>query len=161
MIDRKSKELKNKIQQCCNNERAYFEKNLSFISFHKDWGTNIENDIANCSERNISKGVQQLIKFKSQCSAIKTLLKLESSIWKNYKVVHFQKNGNKIEYSSLMGDIVVTYDLLDSEKSSSTQTASDRRASCVPAIQHSSGSTNIGPTRQSPNLDGIHRSTPY
>ena len=124
------------------------------------------------SEKNISKGVKQLITFQGRCTAFKALTRPERSKWKSYKVVDFQKYDNQVEYSSLMGDIVTKVHrvsrlgvlqcvLLYTEKSSSTQSESHRRASCVPVIQRSTSSTSIGLRRQPRSLDEIHRSLPY
>ena len=172
MIDRKSKELKEKVQESCNSEQAYLEAILDKIPVHIGWGTNIENDIANRSERNISKRVKQLITFQGRCTAFKALARLERLKWKSYNVVHLQKYDNQVEHSSLIGDVFTKLHkvsrfegqqriFLDTEKSASAQTASDRRASCVPVIQRSTGCTNIGLRRQPCSLDGIHRSIPY
>ena len=172
MIDKKSKELKEKVQESCNNEQTHLEAILDKIPAHIGWGTNTENDIANRSEKNISKGVKQLVTFQGRCTAFKALTRLERSKWKSYKVVDFQKYDNQVEYSSMMEDIVTKVHrvsrlgvqqcvLLYTEKSSSTQSESHRRASCVPVIQRSTSSTSIGLRRQPRSLDEIHRSLPY
>ena len=155
MIERKSKELKEKVKHCCDNERIKINDILDKISSNIVFGTNIKNDISQRSERNISKGVQELSKFKTNCSALKALAHLNRSEGNNYKVVRFQKNGNQVEYSSLIGDIVITSHEVSQlpgqqhraflEESSQTQTVADRRASCVPVIQHFTWSTNPQP----------------
>ena len=156
LMDIKSRELKEKVKHSCDNERIKIKDILDKISSNIVFGTNIENDISHRSEKNISKGVQELGKFQINCSALKALAQRNRSEGNNYKVVRFQKNGNQLEYSSLMGDVVITshevsqlsgqpqHAFLDTEKPSPTETV-DRRASCVPIIRHFTGSTNSQP----------------
>ena len=67
MIDKTSKELKKKVRQSCDDELQHLDAILDDVNPNIELGRTIENDIADRSEKNISKGVQQLIQFKRRC----------------------------------------------------------------------------------------------
>ena len=71
-------------------------------------GSKIENDFAHRSEKNVSKGVQQLVQFQSRCYGFKKIAQQKTPGGKEYTLMHFQKNANQVEYSSLLGNIVTT-----------------------------------------------------
>ena len=108
MIDRKAKELKKEVRQSCDDELEHWQAILDEVTPQIELGTTIEDDITDRSERNISRGVQQLIQFKNRIFDFQKLAGQERRGGENYRLVHFHKNNNLLDYSSLMGDIVTT-----------------------------------------------------
>ena len=168
MIDKKSKELKEKVQQSCNSELANLETILNDISFYQPRGENFKKEIFIRSEKNMAKAVQQLISFQSRFSDFKISAQNVRSKLRNYNVVHFQ--NKQVGYSSLMGDIVTKPHEVSQLAYVPSQfwgqqrvflDGSDRRVSCAPVIHRVSSFINIGAAQQPHSWDGLHRNMPY
>ena len=108
MIDRRSKELKHKVEENSGDQRSHLQTLLNDVKQQIKLGSKIENDFAHRSEKNISKGVQQLVQFQSRCYGFKKISQQKTPGGKKYRLVRFQKTANQVDYSSLLGDIVTT-----------------------------------------------------
>ena len=170
MIDRKSTELKKKVRQSCDDELRNLEGICNDVNQRIKLGTTIEDDIANRSERNISKAVQQIIQFKNRIFDFQKLARQERRGGKNYRLLNFHKNNNQVQYSSLLGDIVSTSHVIsdlhgdvktDGCKSSSSSTGSVHVESRASESQDFDQHANFGPVRSSRGLNVIFRSAPY
>ena len=102
MIDRKSKELKQKVEENCDDQSGNLQTLLNDVNEHIKLGTKIENDFSHRSEKNISKGVPQLIQFQSRCYGFKEIAQQKTPRRKEYRSVCFLKNDNQVDYSRLL-----------------------------------------------------------
>ena len=167
MINKKSAELKKKVRQSCDDELKHLETISDDVIGQTELGTTIEYDIADRSEKNISKGVQQLIQLKNRYFDFQKLARQERREGKNYRLLHFHKNTNQIQYSSLMGDIVSTshaMSRLRGKESVSTDggnSTAPSAGSARPASRPSESDDFVGPVRSSRGLSGARRSAPY
>ena len=167
MIDKTSKELKKKVRQSCDDELEHLDAILDDVNPNIELGRTIEHDIADRSEKNISKGVQQLIQFKRRCFDFQKFARQERRERRTYRLLHFHKNNNQIQYSSLMGDIVSTSHAMsrlrgkESVSTDGSNSTAPSAGSARTASRTSESEDFVGPVRSSRGLNGARRSAPY